>query len=264
MHFLVNGTDTFAATGGRPHDPALPAVIFLHGAGLDHTVWALLTRWFAHRGFAVLAPDLPGHGRSGGAPLTTIGAMTDWTVALLAAANLRTATIIGHSMGSLIALELAASHPEKVRALGLIGTAAVMPVARALLEAAAADDHTAIDMVTIWGHGFRAGIGGSLAPGLWMLGGAVRLLERGHPGVLFRDLAACNAYGEGLASAATVAAPVTLVLGERDLMTPARAGRALAAALPNARVVTLAGAGHMLMSERPDEVLNALRDVPRA
>jgi pimeloyl-ACP methyl ester carboxylesterase len=162
-------------------------------------------------------------------------------------------------MGSLVALETAARHRGKVAALGLIGTAAAMPVARDLLAAAQADDHAAVDMVAIWGHGLRAGIGGSLAPGLWMLGGGMRLLERGRPGLLFDDLSACNAYGGGLAAAARVAAPAILVLGERDAMTPARAGRELATALPDARVVTLAGAGHMLMSERPDEVLAAVR-----
>jgi pimeloyl-ACP methyl ester carboxylesterase len=78
--------------------------------------------------------------------------------------------------------------------------------------------------------------------------------------VLHTDLAACNAYRGGLAAAAKVTAPATLVLGERDLMTPPRGGRELAAVLPKARVVELKGAGHMLMAERPDEVLDAVRD----
>src|SRR5262245_4683949 len=264
MRLRVKDIDTFVATGGRQHDTTRPAVIFLHGAGQDHTVWALLARWFAHRGFAVLAPDLPGHGHSGGKPLSTISSMADWTVALIEAAAVRKAAIVGHSMGSLIALELAAHHPDKVSALGLIGTAAAMPVARELLDAAAANDPAAIDMLTIWGYGSRAGIGGSLAPGLWMMGGGVRLLERAQAGVLFHDLAACNDYRDGLGRAAKVTVPTIMVLGERDLMTPAKAGRDLAAALPNARVVTLAGAGHMLMSERPDQVLGALRDLARA
>ena len=259
MRLVVNGVPTFAATGGREFDAALPAVVFLHGGGLDHTVWALLARWFAHRGCGVLAPDLPGHGRSGGEALASIGAMADWTAALIKAAGAETATIIGHSMGSLIALETAARHPGRVTALGMIGTAAAMPVSRDLLSAAEAGDHAAIDMVAIWGHGFRAGIGGSLAPGRWMVGGGIRLLERARPGVLFKDLSACNAYGDGLRSAARVTAPAILVLGERDMMTPVRGGLELAAALPNARVVALKGAGHMLMSERPDEVLDALR-----
>lgn len=260
MHLVVDGVKAFAATGGRDFDPALPLVVFLHGAGCDHTVWALLARWFAHRGWSVLAPDLPGHGRSGGEPLDSIAAMADWTSALIAAAGMSEAAIIGHSMGSLVALETAARHPNRVDAIGLIGTAAAMPVSRDLLAAAEARDHTAVDMVSIWGHGFRAGLGGSRAPGLWMLGGSMRLLERAGPGVLFKDLLACSDYRDGLTSAASVTVPATLVLGERDMMTPARAGRELAAALPNARVVALEGAGHMLMSERPDEVLNAVRE----
>jgi pimeloyl-ACP methyl ester carboxylesterase len=260
MQLTVNGTKAYAATGGRDLDRALPLVVFVHGAALDHTVWALLARWFAHRGFAVLAPDLPGHGRSDGEPLATIGAMADWMAALIEAAGASTAAIMGHSMGSLVALETAARHSEKITAIGLIGAAAAIPVACDLLAAAEADDHAAIDMLRIWGYGFRAGLGGSLAPGLWMLGGAERLLERARPGVLFTDLRACDDYRDGLTSAAKVTVPATLVLGERDLMTPAKAGMELAAALPNARVVTLKGAGHMLMSERPDEVLAAVRE----
>src|ERR1700694_4206564 len=124
MQLSVNGIDSFVATGGREFDPSLPTVVLLHGAGFDHNSWALHSRWFAHHGFGVLAPDLPGHGRSSGAPLSTIAAMADWTAALLDVAGAFTARLIGHSMGSLIALETAARHPAKVTALGLIGTAA--------------------------------------------------------------------------------------------------------------------------------------------
>jgi pimeloyl-ACP methyl ester carboxylesterase len=259
MYLDVNGTRTLAATGGRSFDTALPLVVFVHGAGLDHTVWALLARWFAHRRCAGLAPDLPGHGRSDSEPLASIEAMAGWIAALIEAAKAPRATIIGHSMGSLVALETAARYPAKVAAIGLIGAAAAMPVSRQLLDAAKSEDHAAIDMMSVWGHGFHAGLGGSLTPGVWMFGGAERLLERARPGVLFRDLSACNDYRDGLACAAKVTAPAILVLGERDIMTPAKAGRQLAAALPDARVVVLKGAGHMLLSERPDEVLDAVR-----
>src|ERR1700712_4610536 len=233
MQVSVNGTDTFVATGGREFDSSLPAVVLLHGAGFDHTTWALHSRWFAHHGFGVLAPDLPGHGRSSGAPLSTIAEMADWTAALLDIAGAAKARLVGHSMGSLIALETAARHPEKVSALSLIGTAATMTVGPDLLKAAEANDHGAIDMVSIWGLGYRAGLGGSLAPGQWMHSGAQRVLENCRPGVLYNDLAACNAYQGALAAAAGITVPVTLVLGERDMMTPARGGKALAAAIPN-------------------------------
>jgi pimeloyl-ACP methyl ester carboxylesterase len=259
MDLTVNGKDVFAATGGRDFDKSLPAVVLIHGAGFDHSAWALHSRWFAHHGFAVLVPDLPGHGRSQGPALKSIGEMADWIAALLDAAGAAEAHLIGHSMGSLIALETSARHPAKVRALGLIGTAATMTVGPDLLKAAEANDHDAIDMVSIWGLGFDAEIGGSLAPGMWMHGGAQRVLQNCAPGVLFSDLSACNAYQDALAAAAKVAVPITLILGEKDMMTPAKAGKALAAAIPHARTVVLAGAGHMMMSEQPDELLAALK-----
>jgi pimeloyl-ACP methyl ester carboxylesterase len=260
MQLSVNGIDTFVATGGREFDSSLPSVVLLHGAGFDHTTWALHSRWFSHHGYGLLAPDLPGHGRSSGAPLATIAEMADWTASLLDEAGVAKAQLIGHSMGSLIALETAARHPAKVSALSLIGTAATMTVGPDLLKAAEANDHAAIDMVSIWGLGYQAELGGSLAPGLWMHSGAQRVLEQCRPGVLFNDLSACNAYQNALIAAAQISIPVTLILGERDMMTPARAGKALAAALPNSRTVLLRGAGHMMTTERPDELLAALQD----
>jgi len=259
VRLSVGGIETFVATGGCAFDPALPTVVFLHGAGLDHSVWALLARAFAHRGLGVLAPDLPGHGRSAGAALTSIAAMAEWTAALLGTAGARQARLVGHSMGSLAALETAARYPDRVVALALIATAAPMRVSEELLTAARDNDHAAIDMIALWGNGYRASLGGSLMPGVWMLGGAERLLEKAAPGVLFADLSACNTYRDGLAAAAKIIVPTIVILGGRDLMPPATSGRTLAAAIPAAQVTVLEGAGHMLMSERPEQVLAALR-----
>src|SRR5215468_8891048 len=215
MNLLINGINAFVATGGREFDPLLPFVVLIHGAGFDHSAWALHSRWFAHHGFSVLVPDLPGHGRSPGPALKTIAEMADWMAALLDAAGASKAHLIGHSMGSLIALETAARHPAKVSALGLIGTAATMTVGPDLLKAAEANDQDAIDMVSIWGLGFGAEIGGSLAPGLWMHGSAQAVLRHCAPRVLFADLAACNSYQDALAAAAKVTVPTTVIIGER-------------------------------------------------
>jgi pimeloyl-ACP methyl ester carboxylesterase len=114
-------------------------------------------------------------------------------------------------------------------------------------------------MVSIWGLGFDAEIGGSLAPGMWMHGGAQRVLQHCAPGVLFSDLSACNSYQDALAAGAKVTVPTTLILGEKDMMTPAKAGKALASTIPHARTVVLKSAGHMMMAERPDELLAALK-----
>ena len=259
MNLSINGAEVFVATGGRAFDPALPAVAMLHGAGFDHSTWALHSRWFAHNGYSVLAPDFPAHGRSQGAALTSIGAMADWLVALLDAAGAAKAMLVGHSMGSLVALDAAARHPDRVFGLGLIATTTTMTVGPDLLKAAESNDPAALDMMTIWGLGYAAELGGSLAPGLWMHGGGMRVLQANRPGVLHADLAACNAYKDAPEAAAAVRAPTTVILGERDMMTPAKSGKLLAAAIAGARTVVLPGAGHMLMAERPDEVLAALR-----
>jgi pimeloyl-ACP methyl ester carboxylesterase len=257
MRIDVNGSEVFAATGGKDFDPSQPAVIFIHGAGFDHSTWALYSRWHAHNGFSVLAPDLPGHGLSGGKPLTSIPELADWVAALIEASGVKKARLVGHSMGSLIAIETAARHPDKITSLGLIAAATAMPVSDALLSAAKNNSPDAIAMMTIWGFGHRASLGGSLSPGNWLMGKGVRVLEANKAGVLYADLSATNVY-DAKESAAKIKVPVTIVLAERDLMTPAKNGKALAALIPNAKVVVLPGAGHMLLAEKPDDVLKAI------
>jgi len=257
MRIKVNNEEVYAATGGQDFDPKKPVVIFLHGAGFDHSVWALYTRWHSHHGFSVLAPDLPGHVLSGGKPLSSVGELADWVAALIDATGAKQARLVGHSLGTLIAIETAARHPDKVSGLRLIATAALMPVSEALLSAAKANSPDAIAMMTVWGFGYSAGIGGSLTPGGWMMGKGVRVLETMKPGVLFADLSASNSY-DAAEAAKKIKASVTIVLGERDLMTPAKSGKALAALIPNAKTVVLPGAGHMLLAEKPDEVLKAI------
>ena len=259
MELSVDGQGVFAATGGQAFDPALPAVVFLHGAGMDHTVWALQTRYFAHHGRAVLAVDLPGHGRSAGAPLGSIEDMAAWVGRLLEAAGVGAAALAGHSMGALVALAAAGAMPERTRALALLGAAPSMPVHPDLLAAAEANDHLAVELVTSWGHGRAGHLGGNRAPGLWLMGGADRLLERSAPGVLHNDLAACSAYSGVAEAAAKVACPCRIIAGAGDKMTPAKAGAKLAGLIPGAEISVIAKSGHMMMLETPDETLDALR-----
>jgi pimeloyl-ACP methyl ester carboxylesterase len=258
VQFIVGGRAVYGATGGRAHEGGRSLAVLVHGAGLDHTVWALQSRWLAFHGFNVLAIDLPGHGHSEGPALPNIGALANWLTELISAAKAERAVLIGHSMGSLIALEAAATHPERVQGLVLIGTAASMPVHPDLLAAAASNEHAAIDMVNLWGYGYVAGLGGSRVPGVWMVGAGERVLESAPPGVLHVDLAACGAYRHGLIAAERVAAPTLLICGERDQMTPLKSGRMLGAAIAGATIVTLSGAGHMLMAERPYDIQAAI------
>ena len=258
MKLPVDGKQAYAYTAGRALDAKLPSVVFVHGAANDHSAFLLQSRYFAYHGCNALAVDLPGHGRSEGAPLTTIGAMADWLASFMGAAGIPSAALVGHSMGSLVALECAAGHPARARALALIGTSAPMPVGDALLGAAREDSHAALDMLNIWGHSATAQLGGNTVPGMWMTGANVRLLERAKPQVLHVDLKACHDYADGRTSAAKVRCPVLFVLGSRDMMTPPRTAKDLQAAIPEARTVVFEGTGHALMAERPDGVLEAL------
>ena len=261
MELNVDGKQAYAFTGGRAIDPSKPTVVFVHGAAMDHTVWVLPTRYFLRHGFNVLSVDLPGHGRSQGPPLPILSGMGDWVIGVLQAAAIDRAALVGHSMGSLVVLEAAARHLHHVRALVMIGTAVPMAVTDALLNNAQANDHMAIDMLTIWGYSRAAQIGGNETPGMWMVGGTMRLLEQSAPGVLHNDLSACNDYRNGLNSAKKVKCPTMLILGDRDMMTPPIRGKDMADAVAGSRTVLLKGSGHSLMSEKPDAVLDALIEI---
>ena len=259
MELLVDGRRAFAATYGRPPEPGRETVVFVHGAAMDRTVWTLFGRYFTRHGHNALALDLPGHGRSEGPALESIPALADWIAEAMDAAGIGSAAhLVGHSMGSLAVLDTAARHPARAASLALVGTSAPMPVTDALLAPARADEHRALDLVTLWGHSPKAHVGGFSVPGIWMTGSGLRLVERSAPGVLHADLEACNAYAEGIERARAVRCPVLLLLGERDSMTPARAARGLEEAFSGARRIELRHGGHQLMAERPNQVLDAL------
>ena len=258
MNLAVDGRQAFAYTAAHAIDAAQPAVVFVHGAGLDHSFWGLQSRYFGYHGRNVLALDLPAHGRSAGPPLASIGEMADWVFRAMDAQQVAKAAIIGHSMGSLVALECAARAPERVERIALLGTAYPMRVGEAFLEAARVNDQAAYDMETIWGHAPLVPLGGNPNPGMWMYGDTLARLARLAPGVLHNDLQACNSYAGGEAAAAKVKCPALFILGRRDQMTPLKSGQAFARLLPGAQVVQLAPSGHSLMAESPDAVLDAL------
>lgn len=260
MKLTVEGIEAFAATGGRPFDPARPALVFIHGAGMDHTVWTMQTRYFAHHGWSVLALDLPGHGGSAGPALADVPAMADWVLKAAKAAGAEKFALAGHSLGALIALEAASLAGEDALAVMMLGAAAAMPVNPALQGAADTGDHGAVEAMIGWGFGRTAQIGGNRAPGAWMPGAGLRTLERGLKGALGVDLKASNGYAGALEAAGKVSCPVLIVAGDDDRMAPLKGAKALAGAFADARLAVLPATGHMMSIERPDETLDTLRD----
>lgn len=270
MKLPIDGREAYAYTGGRPFDPTLPCVAFVHGALHDHSVWSLQSRALAHHGHAVLAVDLPGHGRSAGPALASVEALADWLVDLLAAAGVRRVALVGHSMGSLIALETAARLAgsdldiEPTR-LVMVGTAFPMKVSPALLDTALAAPLKAIDMVNAFSISTLAAKPSHPGPGSWLHGANRALMRRlqaayaaaGHGNLFHHDFGVCDRYSGALEAARQVHCPVRLLLGAKDAMTPPKAAQALAQAL-RAEVSTLP-AGHSLMAEAPDAVLAVLQ-----
>jgi len=258
MDIVVDGKRAYAATGGRAFDPSKPVVLFIHGAGQDHTNWQLPARWCAWHGHAVLAVDLPGHGRTQGPPLASVPDLAGWIGRLLAAVGAESLALVGHSLGGAIALEAAAALGKQVHRLVLLGAAPALPVNEQLLRAAREQPHEAHRLITTWALGANARRGGNAVPGLWLTNASMALLARIAPGVLAADFEACNRWTSGRDAARRVRCPTLIIMGANDVMTPPRAGRQLAQLIAGAETVTIADCGHTLMAEAPDATLDAL------
>lgn len=264
MYINVNGHNTFCYTGGKPFDAAKPTVVFIHGVLNDHSVWILQTRYFAHHGWNVLAPDLPGHCKSEGEPPQTVEEAAQFILALLDAAGVKRAALVGHSFGSLTAVEAAAMAPDRVTHLVMVGTAFPMKVSPALLDSSLNSPMKAIDMVNTFSHSMLAPPPSSLGPGTWLYGGSRALMRRvlasnAKVNVFHRGFKACDDYRGGEVAMEKVKCPVLFILGKSDSMTLPRMAQPLQAKAPAAETVLLE-AGHQLMTEAPDGVLFALKD----
>jgi pimeloyl-ACP methyl ester carboxylesterase len=273
VYLTVLGNQTYCYTGGKAFDAAKPTVVFIHGVLNDHSVWILQTRYLANHGYNVLALDLPGHGKSAGvnrdiAPCLSVEAAADFIIALLNAAEINTAALVGHSFGSLIAIEAAARAPHRITHLALVGTASPMPVSPALLETSLNQPLKAIDMVNTFSHSMLAPPPSALGPGTWLYGSSKALMRRVQASntafnLFFTGFTACNDYKNGIAGVSIASAAILFIVGKSDQMAPPKAAKSLIDAAKTSgkspQVVTL-DAGHSLMTEAPDGVLMALKE----
>ncbi len=249
----------FASTGGKTFDPEQPTIIFLHGAGMDHTVWSLQSRYFAHRNYSVLAIDFPGNGRSEGNCLKSIEEMAEWVHSLIISAGLKSAILVGHSMGALVALEFAYRYSKFINGLCLIGVSAEMPVNEYLLDVATNDDPLAYDLIASWSHGQDGHFGKAPVPGLSLISGGKALMRSLPKGSLGAGLNACNIYKNGLTAARGVLCPTKCILASDDKMTPLRKGKEIGALIKGSSIKIIKECGHMIMLEKSDECLEALK-----
>ena len=260
MYFDVNDKSAFATTGGKPFDNSKPTVVFLHGSGLDHTFWALHSRFFAFRKYSVLVPDFPGHTHSDGPPLTSIESMADWLNDALQTLGADNISIVAHSQGCLVALEFASRYKDKVRSVSFIASGLATPVNAALLDAAANKPESAIAMMLGWGFGSAGQLHQGPIPGNSMLAGGKKVMRGNAPTELATDLQACNDYQNGKTAAAAIDCPVQVILAGKDRMAPRKAGMELVDHLNNPELHIIAESGHMIPQEAPDESRRLLKD----
>ena len=271
MFLEVQGAQTYCYTGGKPFNPTQPTVVFIHGVLNDHSVWILQSRYLANHGWNVLAVDLPGHCKSEGEAPNSVEAAASFISALLDAVGIQKAALVGHSWGSLIALEAAARLKERVSHLVLVGTAFPMKVSPALIEASLNDPIKAMTMVNVFSRSTLAAPPSALGPGTWVFGASMALGRRvlssnTQVNVFHRGFVACDSYANGETAMAQITCPVLLLLGAVDQMTTPKAAEGLIRAAQAAgkihRVVKVP-VGHHQMSEAPDATLFALKDFLR-
>ena len=268
MKLTINGHASYCYTGGKAFDASQPTAVFIHGVLNDHSVWILQTRYLAHHGWNVLAVDLPGHCRSEGEAPSTVEEAADFIVGLLDAAGVQRAALIGHSWGSLIALEAAARLKERVSHLVLVGTAFPMRVSPALLESSLNEPMKALALVNVFSRSTLAPPPSALGVGTWVYGASMALGRRvlaSNPevNVFHRGFKACDSYANGETAIGQISCPVLFVLGAQDQMTQPKSAKSLIKAARDAgkavKVVSLA-VGHHQMTEAPDATLFAIRD----
>ncbi len=271
MYLQVNGHATYCYTGGKTFDAGKPTVVFIHGVLNDHSVWILQTRYLANHGWNVLAVDLPGHCKSQGDAPSSVEDAADFVGALLDAAGAPRAALVGHSWGSLIALEAAARLKDRITHLVLVGTAAPMKVSAALLDASLQQPMKALEMINIFSRSTLAPPPSALGPGTWVYGASMALGRRvlasnTKTNVFHRGFKACDDYDNGEAAIAAISCPVMFLLGQVDQMTQPRAAQPLVdkARASGKRVsINYLPVGHHQMTETPDESLFAIRDFLR-
>ncbi len=268
MRLQVNGHETYCYTGGRSFDPALPTVVLIHGVLNDHSVWAMQSRWLANHGWNVLAVDLPGHCRSAGPAPQSVEEAADFVIALLDALKINRAALVGHSWGSLIALEAASRLGARATHLALVGTAWPMKVSPALLDAALHEPEKALRMVNVFSRSTLCAPPTALGPGTWVFGSGMALGRRvlasnTEVNLFHRGFIACDRYARGDAAIAEIECPVLFALGAQDQMTTPKAAQTLLNAAKTAGktvTVCMLPVGHNEMTEAPEETLAALRE----
>ncbi len=223
-------------------------LILIHGAGGSHLHWSPQLRHA--KDLRVIAVDLPGHGKSGGAGCESLEDYGAWVVRWLDSLRIEKAIIGGHSMGGGIAQLLALDHAERVAGLVLVGTSAKLRVAQQILDGVKNNFAATVEMIVEWSFA------PSTLPQVKQLA-RQRMMEV-NPDVLWNDFNACNNF-DVIARVNQIKAPTLILVGSADKMTPEKFSRSLAEQIAGSQLKVFPDAGHMLTLERMEEVTEEIR-----
>lgn len=246
---------------------AKPAIVFIHGAQSNAATWLPVIKHLARQlpEMQFFPIDLPGHGSNPETLVGSIEELADWLNKWLEERS-TPIHLVGHSMGSLVVLELASRWPGRFASVSLLGTASPMGVSDALLTLACNDPVQAIDLVAK--YSFAPANAQRLdpdapTPGSTLLESSVRAMHEQSLDCIANDLAACNSYQEGANAASRINCPVLVLCGSLDKMTSPLSATALASKIARAKVLVLDGLGHAMMAEAPEDVASSLTDFLR-
>jgi pimeloyl-ACP methyl ester carboxylesterase len=218
-------------------------LVFLHGAGFGGDVFAAQTAEFE----ASHAPNLPGHFCPG--QPQTVDEFAAFVAEYVHRNDLRDVVLCGHSLGGAIAIQTALDRAVPLRALVLLASGAKLRVAPAFLKGFESDFRATAREVASY---FFA------EPAPARIAWAADCMERVGPAQTLRDFRACDAF-DALERLGEISVPVLALTGEADKMTPPKFAHALADRVPGAQARIIAGAGHFVMVEQPDETNEAIR-----
>ncbi|MBU2488290.1 MAG: alpha/beta hydrolase [Proteobacteria bacterium] len=224
-----------------------PGLVLIHGSGSSHAAWPV--EILTLPGVRVAALDLPGHGKSEGAARKSVDEYARVVAGAIEAMGLARAYVCGHSLGGAVALSLALAKPAWLAGIILVGSGARLRVNPLILEAITQNFEQALDLMDPF----------LFAPGAdpELVKGARLVAEAAGPEVLLTDFSACDRF-DVMARVGEIQIPCLVVTADKDQLTPAKYGRYLAAGIPGAQLVEIAGAGHVMMMEKPVEVARAL------